>query len=440
MKKRILSLLICAVLVLSFSGCTGEKVNTDSKSTTTASEPTVPLEIEGYTRIDSSYITFESPLFEKVKLTKGYESLDTDGQRAAYKLIDSYVMYISNEKIDGDYKVLPIDMRGITLSQAELHLIISAYSMDHPEIFWIESKFAYYTTDKQTFLQLNSGLSADEIMADAVKMKKTFDSMFKGVKAQMSQYDRELWLHNALNAKCEYADTKDEKTDDFRIYTCVGALVDGVAVCEGYSRAMQILLSAAGIDCYYVLGVGNETLHMWNTVKIDSDWYFLDATWNDNDSMGAEFDYFNLNTDQILKDHTISPLYWELTEEEVCGNETTGAANFNLFVPECVKKDWGFYSQKSIPIDGFDDVNLQKIADAMTEAVNTAQKVVYIYIDPEYLDYEQAVDNLFYSGDYAIFTCISKANESLADVKIKEDYVSAVESPEFSVVTVYIEY
>ena len=331
-------------------------------------------------------------------------------------------------------------MRGITLSQAELHLIISAYSMDHPEIFWIDSKFAYYTTDKQTFLQLNSGLSASEIIADAQKIKKTFDTMFKGVKADMSQYDRELWLHNALTAKCEYANTKDEKTDMFRIYTCVGALVDGFAVCEGYSRAMQILLSAAGIDCYYVLGVGTETLHMWNTVKIDSDWYFLDVTWNDNDSMGAEYDYFNLNTDQILNDHTISPLYWDLTPEEVCGNENTGAANFNLFVPECVKKDWGFYSQKSIPMDGFDDINLQKIADAMVEAVNTSQKVIYIYIDAEYLDYEQAVDNLFYSGDYAIFTCISKANEQLADTKIQENYVSAVESPEFSVVTVYIEY
>lgn len=415
-------------------------MNTDNKTATTPTEPTVPLEIEGYTRIDRSLLTFESPLFQKIKLTKGYESLDNDEQRAAYKLIDSYVMYISDEKIDGDYKVHPVDMRGITLSQAELHFIISAYSMDHPEVFWIQSKFAYYTTENQTFLQLNSGLSAQEIIADAKKIKKTVNSMFKGVTANMSQYERELELHNALTAKCEYADTEDERTDLFRIYTCAGALVDGYAVCEGYSRAMQILLSAAGIDCYYVLGVGNETLHMWNTVKIETDWYFLDATWNDNDSMGAEYDYFNLTTDQILKDHTIAPLYWDLTEEEVCGNEETGAANFNLFIPECVKKDSNFYAQKSIPMDSFDDVNLQRIADAMVEAVNTSQKVVYIYIDPEHLDYAEAVNNLFYSGDYAIFTCVSKANESLADVKIKEDYVSAVESPEFSVVTVYIEY
>ena len=231
MKKQFFAFLLCAVLVLSCFGCTGEKVNTED--TTAPTQPTGPAHIEGYVRIDESLIAFENPMFEKAQLTKGYEALDTDEQRAAYKLIDENILYISEEKIDGDYKVNPVNMKGITLSEAELHLIIFAYSMDHPEVFWLQSKFAYYTTGNQTFLQLNSGLSPEEIVLDANKMKNTIDSIFADVTADMSEYDRELEIHNAFLGICEYADHEAETTDPFRIYTSVGALVDGYAVCEG---------------------------------------------------------------------------------------------------------------------------------------------------------------------------------------------------------------
>ena len=439
MKNHILPLLLCAVLVFSLLGCTGEKVNNTIESSSVETT-TAPLEIEGYTRIDESLVSFESPLFEKAKLTKGYEALDTDEQRAAYKLIDSNIFYISDEKIDGDYKINPVDMRGITLREAELHLVIFAYSMDHPEVFWLQSKFAYYTTDNQTFLQLNSGLSAQEIISDAKKMQAAVNSIFSGVTADMSEYDRELEIHNEFLSRCEYADHEAEGTDDFRVYTSVGALADNYAVCEGYSRAMQILLSAAGIESYHVLGIGNEELHMWNTVKIDGDWYFLDSTWNDSASGDTDYDYFNITTEQVLRNHTISPLYWDLSEEEVCGNGEELAANFNIFVPECEEKDLNFYQQKGVTVQGFDDVNLRKIADALVDAVNNSRTAVYLYLDPLYLDYYDAVNNLFYSGDYAIFTCLSLANEELVTTQIKEEYVTTSESPEFSVVTIYIEY
>ncbi len=439
MKKRVFTLLLCAVLVFSLFGCTGEKVNNENETSPTQTS-TAPVEIEGYNRIDETLITFESPLFNKAELTKGYEALDTDEQRAAYKLIDENVLYISKEKIDGDYKINPVDMRGITLREAELHLVIFAYSMDHPEVFWLESKFAYYTTQNQTFLQLNSGLSAEEIILDAKKMQKAVDSIFADVTADMSEYDRELEIHNAFLRRCEYADHHSESTDDFRVYTSVGALVDNYAVCEGYSRAMQVLLSAAGIEAYHVLGIGNEELHMWNTVKIDSDWYFLDSTWNDTDTGDTEYDYFNITTEQVQSDHTISPLYWDLSEEEVCGNGEEIAANFNIFVPECEKKDRNFYQQKSVTVQGFDDATLRKIADALVDAVTSSRTAVYLYLDPLYLDYYDAVNNLFYSGDYAIFTCISLANEELLTTQIKEEYVTTSESPEFCVVTIYIEY
>ena len=439
MKNRIFALFLCAVLLFSAFGCTDEN-NTDTETTEATQNATLPEQVDGYDRVEASVLDFGSYGFEKAELTKGYEALDTDEQRECYKVIDNYIFYIAQEKTAGMYKVHPIDLEGITLSEAELHLVISAFSMDHPEVFWLQSRFAYYTTEKKTFLQLNSQFSAKEIQDYTDKAKAEVEEILGGISAYMSEYERELYLHDALIERCEYADTEDKNTDEFRIYTSVGAIVDNFAVCEGYTRAMQVLLSLAGIESYYVLGIGNEELHMWNTVKIDNEWYYLDATWNDTDSYSADYNYFNLTTEQALTSRTISPLYWELTEDEICGNVGEYAANFNLFVPECVVKDWGFYQQRSITVTGFDEENLNLIAQALADAVNNGEEAVYLYLDPDCLDYTEAVDNLFYSGDYAIFTCLSRANNQLQDTKIKEDYVTTEESPEFSVVTIYIEY
>ncbi len=441
MKLRIVALIMCVLLLTSLYGCT-DFVNTPVTGETqgTTHEEPVTENFEGYEMIDPSLVDFSNELYPGVELNKGFAVLTTDTERECYELIDKYAWYVSAQPKDGVHTVYPITMYGDVLTEAQLHLVISAYTMDHPEVFWLDSKFSYYTTKSLTYLQLNSGLSPEGIKADALAMKNNIDEIFDSMPGNLSLYDRELYLHDAFVERCSYADIDDAQTDKFRVYTSIGGLVDFSAVCEGYSRAMQILLSSSGIETYYVSGIGNKTLHMWNTVNLDGEWYFLDATWNDNDDGETDYDHFNLTTQQLLLDHTISPLYWELSEEEVCGGDTKIATNFNIFVPECDNANGTFYSQNALTVTGFDEDNLDAIAARMALAAENGEGAIYLYLDPYYLDFNSAVDNLFYSGDYAIFSCISRANDSLYGVQIRDDYVSTTESEDFSVVTVYLEY
>ncbi len=441
MKLRIVALIICTLVLTSLCGClySVNPTATDETKGTSREEPATE-NFEGYEKTDPSLVKFSGDLYEGVELTKGFEVLETDAQRKCYELIDKYVWYVSEEAENGGYTVYPITMYEDVLTEAQLHLVISAYTMDHPEVFWLDSKFAYYTTRSLTFLQLNSGLSPEMIKTEALAMRENIDGIFESMPGNLSLYDRELYLHDEFLKRCEYADIDDAATDRFRVYTSLGGLVDFSAVCEGYSRAMQILLSACGIETYYASGIGNKTLHMWNTVNLEGEWYFLDATWNDNDTGEIAYDYFNLTTQQLLFDHTVSPLYWELSEEEVCGGDTKIAANFNIFVPECDNANGTFYSQNALTVTGFDDYNLDAVAERMAQAAERGEGAIYLYLDPYYLDFSSAVDNLFYSGDYAVFTCISRANDMLDTVRIKEDHVSTTESEEFYVVTVYLEY
>lgn len=442
MKLRIVALIICAVLLTSLYGCTGTVSSSRPLEPSVGSAQKKPEaeDFEGYEKIDPSLVDFPCKLYKGVELDKGFDALTTDNERECYKLIDEYVWYVSKEPKDGVYTVYPLTMYGNVLTEAQLHFVLSAYTMDHPQVFWLDSKFAYYTTKSMTYLQLNSGLSPEGILSDASAMKQNIDEIFDSMPGNLSLYDRELYLHDAFVERCSYADIDDAQTDRFRVYTSVGALVDFSAVCEGYSRAMQILLSACGIETYYTSGIGNKALHMWNTVNLDGEWYFLDATWNDNDDAVTSYDHFNLTTQQLLTDHTISPLFHELSEEEICGGETKTAVNFNIFVPECDNANGTFYSQNAISVTGFDDAGLDAIAARMVSAAEMGEGAVYLYIDPYSLEFDAAVDNLFYSGDYAIFECISRANDLLYGVQIREDRVSTSESADFCVVTVYLDY
>lgn len=66
-------------------------------------------------------------------------------------------------------------------------------------------------------------------------------------------------------------------------FSSYGALINGVAVCDGISSAFRIMCLIEGVDCLKVSGLGVTSTrtesHAWNKVFIDGKWYVVDATW-----------------------------------------------------------------------------------------------------------------------------------------------------------------
>lgn len=440
MKKTFLAILICIGILISVCSC-NLNAPQGEHSTPAGSNNNISIgDTQGYNHIDSSLLDFSTVLYTKADLTRGYDSLKEEGERLCYELLDISVYYIAQESEGSYYDILPVTVEGATLSEAQLHLVITAYSLDHPEVFWIENEFSYYINAMgDTSLQLTSALSSEEISQCAILMGAELGKMMSGLEGNLSQYHRELYIHDTLVKNCEYADEVLEGADDFSYYTSYGAIVNSRAVCEGYSKAMQLMLSMVGVESFCVSGYGAEELHMWNVVSLGGDWYYLDVTWNDTEEE-ISYDNFNITTEQLLLDHSISPLYDELTEEEICGDSSTPAQKFNLFVPVCTDKDMSYYMNNSVAVTGFDDENISAISEAIAEAARNNKESVHLYIDPDYMELEAAIDNLFYSGDYAIFTCIDKANKILENVRVVDDYISTTNLPAHYIVTVYLEY
>ena len=134
-------------------------------------------------------------------------------------------------------------------------------------------------------------------------VKKILDSEITDT---MSDYEKELALHDYLVTHCKYSENakQDSESDIYRAY---GALVNQDAVCNGYAEALQLLFMCAGIRSEFVVGTADGIDHAWNLVELDGKWYHLDATWDDPKPDQGEnilHPYFNVPDALIAESHT----------------------------------------------------------------------------------------------------------------------------------------
>ncbi|MCI8478139.1 MAG: hypothetical protein HFE97_07300 [Oscillospiraceae bacterium] len=120
----------------------------------------------------------------------------------------------------------------------------------------------------------------------------------------MSEYDKVKALHDYLVNFNTYQETGD------RSHAAIGALIDGKTVCEGYTRAMQLLCYLNGIEAIYIRGTstssnGESGNHGWNKVKVDGTWYNVDVTWDDptGSTPMLRYDYFLISDSKLSKNH-----------------------------------------------------------------------------------------------------------------------------------------
>ena len=130
--------------------------------------------------------------------------------------------------------------------------------------------------------------------------------LLRGIKGNSSLSDvtKALLLHDRLIESCEYdyeaAQTGNISNESAEMY---GALVNGIATCQGYSYAYMYLLREVGIESY--ICSSKKLFHDWNIVIINGVKYHVDVTSDDPlfDITGrVNHDFFLLSTEAIKKD------------------------------------------------------------------------------------------------------------------------------------------
>lgn len=200
-------------------------------------------------------------------------------------------------------------------SKEEAQELYNSFFRDNPQFFYVSNLFGLtgYQKNGQTYYNtiiLRYSMEAPARAAAKSAMDTAAEEILRGRPPEADDYTTELYLHDRLIEHCTY-DTQ-AAAEGYAAYpaafSAYGALGEGRAVCEGYARAMQLLLHRAGIATTLVTGTSVRTgeEHMWNIVSVNGQNYHLDVTWDDSEDI-LRHNYFNLSTELLLLSHTLTP-------------------------------------------------------------------------------------------------------------------------------------
>lgn len=211
--------------------------------------------------------------------------------------------------------------------EVEEDTVINAYIAvmnDHPEYFWLNKGYRYTKSalgdhTEIDFVPTSNGTeSTIPVKNDRFQMKVQY--IVEKAQKQESLYDQVLFVHDYIVENTHYdteaAENKDTDTKQyFDSSTAYGCLINGKAVCSGYSAAFQYIMKRLGIPSGRITGQSVESgeRHEWNYVTLGDYNYQMDVTWDDASVKNSDgeiserkcYDYFLITTEEAELTHDI---------------------------------------------------------------------------------------------------------------------------------------
>ena len=257
-----------------------------------------------------------------------YEQLDDNAKKIYDKLKDNMSeLKTGNYEADfgKEFNDLLHEPDGSDKLNNSFQLAINALTFDNPNLFYIDVTKMYLTTEITTIAfsktyRVKIGGNGTNYLSDTFQGENDIhiaESRVEEVKdylihetAGKDTEEKIRIVHDYFVDSVEYDISAGEN-----IYNLYGAMVDKVAVCEGYSRAFKYVLDELNIPCIIACGIAKNSrgvaeAHAWNYVFIDNDWYAIDVTWDDPIIIGngkvtnkIRYNYYLRGANKFFEDH-----------------------------------------------------------------------------------------------------------------------------------------
>ena len=186
----------------------------------------------------------------------------------------------------------------------DIKVVHEALIYDHPELFYVEMETVYddyrlkptYYFEKDEILTYREQLeeAKEDILADLPK-KDTYEQMY---------YIYEYVINNVRY---------DENSQNNQLL--ISSMLNHETVCTGYAKMIQYLMQEIGVNTSLIVGGffdENNQLqrHAWNMIEYDNDYYYIDATWGDDEENQMVLnEYFMFSSEDMLKFYTPETKY-----------------------------------------------------------------------------------------------------------------------------------
>lgn len=278
-----------------------------------------------------------------------------------------------------------------------------AFLTDHPEIFYINfykltisvgksggNYVGYLNSGREANLFYDNGFNTSASVETAItaynaKVNEIVDLVTKKENDYNEYVARDVYLakevniYLAENIEYDYAayDNKDDPNYVAEAYinTPYGGLIEGKAVCGGFSTSYKVIMDALGIPCITVNGYSNNkdeygfnssasVYHMWNYVWLENPaeesaqtfaasraasngaWYSMDVTWNSSSYsrtkyavMSSGFDAELHVTDGVISSSGYKLRYPELSPITYGSTDKTDGLQVSLTYEQTGEKD-----------------------------------------------------------------------------------------------------
>lgn len=129
------------------------------------------------------------------------------------------------------------------------------------------------------------------------------DILNKNINSGMSDYEKIKTIHDYIITHTKYDIEKNDKgSSPYKSNSAYGSLIEGYALCGGYTDAMAIFLNKFNIPNFKIA----SDAHVWNAVYYDKKWVHLDVTWDDQIDKETHTEYLKhqfllIDTEELHK-------------------------------------------------------------------------------------------------------------------------------------------
>lgn len=292
--KKIFALLLCVIMIISFSGCTALTAVLDAVYGDNAVK-----EAEAIVRIAFS----DGVIFEKNEevMHEAVEFKDRSSENSKYSSDIFYNTLSEAEKtvyhayeyaLENGYTNILVDDLLVS-DTSTLEKVLKYMALESP---LLEQNLRYESGDFNMYYNVGIGgfylreaefdgyyIAVKNFGAElyALKLKaiEKAEEIVASLPKGVTEAEKAERLYTHIAESITYYDYEGDISDEPQAYL-YDALINGRTHCDGYTNAISLLFNMAGIDCVEKMYTASEDEvgHTWNSFCIDGVWYNCDAT------------------------------------------------------------------------------------------------------------------------------------------------------------------
>ncbi len=359
MRRKRMTGMIGAVLCVSLllTGCSAsisDFFKTEiTKISAEAQEETAPLQ-------ENTVIVFEREevgadtvqMLPQEDLAAVQESLVSEGAgNYAYEQLSNNAKLIYSEILS----ILQEHGKEVQVSTIDTELIDKAFKcvmLDHPEVFYITgysiTKYTRGSSVEKITLSGTYTMDTEQEKQKILAIEAYAKTCLDGIPEDADEYRKVKYIYEYLIRNTEYDLNAPENQNILSVF------LKGKSVCQGYAKATQYLLNKAGVFCTLVEGsVKGREAHVWNLVRVNGDYYYVDTTWGDAS--------YNLMSDTEVPSVQVP----EINYDYLCVPETmisgTHVINETVPLPQCVSMRDNYYVREGIYFESVDEEQINEV-------------------------------------------------------------------------------